>query len=399
MNLLLRFSTILVVAVFLFSCNNNPEVVAKPPPHHSIKRNKINALTEEEKLKKYRLDTLFKSRAINREFNGSVLVAQNGKILYKACFGYSVYEDKTPIKFSTQFQIASTSKPFTATAIMLLKEKGLLNYTDDVKKYFPDFPYSGISIKLLLNHRSGLGNYIYFMENDFPDEGKFISNEMVLNYILKKKPTLYSKPDKKFEYNNTNYVLLALIVEKISGKPFPKFMKEEIFDKCGMKNTWVKTSSDTIFKSNQTIGYFKKEWERYKLNFADGVYGDKNIFSTAVDLYRFENAINDYMLLKKETLAEAYKGYSTEKPGSRNYGFGWRVYQINGDTKFAYHNGWWHGYNSTFFRRLSDHAVIIILANKYNRSAYQIYDVLQVLDNSQNVIDLEQDEQKDVEKK
>jgi CubicO group peptidase (beta-lactamase class C family) len=192
------------------------------------------------------------------------------------------------------------------------------------------------------------------------------------------KPDLYAKPGKKFEYCNTNYALLALVVEKVSGVNFPDFMDANIFKPLGMKNTWVNTDGKKD-KRLKTAGYDaagRPENDTY----ADDVLGDKGVYSTIEDMFKWDQSLYSEKLLKKSTIDEAFLGYSNEHKGKRNYGYGWRMIDDGKNPKIIYHNGWWHGYNSTFLRRPSDRTTIIVLSNKYNTSAYQVQGVLSILD-------------------
>lgn len=333
------------------------------------------------KEKAYRIDTLFKNKVRNTGFNGCVLVAQHGQVIYKQAFGYSDLKLKDSLNYNSAFQLASASKTLTAAAVLLLKDRGQINLTDPIQKFFPKFPYEGVNVQMLLTHRSGLGNYIYFCEPycDKPNEYKSgcFDNKAVLEIIETYKPEMYAKPGKKFEYCNTNYALLALIVEKVSGMSFPDFMDSNIFNPLGMKNTWVNTI-DSKEKRNKTSGYNglgKPEADTY----ADDVLGDKGIYSTIEDMYKWDQALYSEKLLKKSTIEEAFMGYSNEHKGKRNYGYGWRTIDDGKNPKIIYHNGWWHGYNSLFLRRPADQATIIVLSNKYNRSTYHVTGVLDIL--------------------
>ncbi len=341
------------------------------------------------KEKKALLDVLFKKRA-KAGFNAVVLVAQGGQIIYQNAFGYSDIKKKTPLTLQSQFQLASASKPLTAAAILLLKDQGKLSLNDSIQKYFPQFPYPGITIKHLLSHRSGLANYIYFCEPYCDDNdcynGKVFDNASMLNIIINTKPDLYSKPDKKFEYCNTNYALLALIIEKVSHQSYTTFMREQMFDVLGMNESFVVGDKDRA--KNKTIGHTpsgKAEDEAY----ADDVYGDKGIYSTVNDLFKFNRALYSEKLLKQGTVIESYAGYSNEHKGKRNYGLGWRIVDNGKAGKIIYHNGWWHGYSSLFYRRPSDETCIIVLSNKFSRMTYQIQDILTVLDGKESGEEIE----------
>lgn len=334
------------------------------------------------KEKAYSIDTLFRNKVKYAGFNGCVLVAQEGQIIYEKAFGYANFQAKDSLRLGSAFQLASASKTLTSAAVLLLRDQGKLKLSDDVRKYLPGFPYASVTIQLLLTHRSGLGNYIYFCEPfcQKPNlyNGGIFDNAAMLRIIKEARPGVYAQPDKKFEYCNTNYALLALIVEKVSGMPFREFMETSIFRPLGMNNTWIHDPATDGTHANKTTGYTasgRPEEDTY----ADDVIGDKGVYSTVEDLFRWDQALYSGKLLKKETIAEAFKGYSNEHKGKRNYGYGWRMIDDGKNPKIIYHNGWWHGYNSLFLRRPADRTTIIVLSNKYNRSAYQVQGVLSIL--------------------
>jgi CubicO group peptidase (beta-lactamase class C family) len=170
-------------------------------------------LSAKEELLKENIDTFFQHKVQRAGLNGCVLVAAEGKILYRNCFGYGNYAAKAKLSDSSVFQLASVSKPFTATAVLLLSERGQLKLDEPVSTYLDAFPYPAITVRMLLNHRSGLMNYIYLFDT-LKHQAKWYSNEDVVNYFAQQKPPLQARPNSKFQYCNTNYALLASIVAK-----------------------------------------------------------------------------------------------------------------------------------------------------------------------------------------
>jgi CubicO group peptidase (beta-lactamase class C family) len=156
-----------------------------------------------------------------RGFNGSILVAKNGEVLLEDYHGYSNPGAGDTITPSTTFHLASVSKTFTGMAILKLWEENQLNIDDSLQVFFPEFPYTGITVRMLLSHRSGLPNYVYFMSEDSAWKRRIATNNDMLQFMIEKKPALYGYPNRGFHYCNTNFALLALIVEKVSGQPFP----------------------------------------------------------------------------------------------------------------------------------------------------------------------------------
>src|SRR5690606_13671630 len=261
-----------------------------------------------------RLDAFMQRLHKRSGFNGNVLIAKKGKIRYQNTFGWANYLMKDSLKITSQFELASVSKPFTATGILKLWEEGKIRLDQTVDEFFPDFPYPGVTIKLLLTHRSGLMNYLYFTDNKeiWPDKRKGMSNMDVMNLLAKHKPDKYANPDVRFFYNNTNYMVLAAIIEKVTGQDFAVYMQDKIFAPAGMKNTAVySTAVYEKIPSSAAVGH-DKVWRRSVVqNFQDGPVGDKGIYSTVQDLFLFDRALRDGRLLKPETLDSAYAGYST----------------------------------------------------------------------------------------
>jgi CubicO group peptidase (beta-lactamase class C family) len=219
---------------------------------------------------------------------------------------------------------------------------------------------------MLLSHRSGLPNYVHYLELNGWDKRKMVSNTDVLLSLYTMHPRLEFPSGKHFSYCNTNFALLALVVEKITGSNFPNFLKETFFTPLQMNDTYVFSLKDTAraMKSYQANG------RPFRLEFLDAVYGDKNVYSTPRDMLKWDQALYAGQLFKQSTLDSAFTGYSYEKAGNRNYGLGWRMTFIDNGKKILYHNGWWHGNNNVFIRLLDEKATIIVLGNRYNRRIY-----------------------------
>ncbi len=301
-------------------------------------------------------------------FNGGIIVAKNGRIIFEKYKGSIDLDRVDSVNENTAFHIASVSKTFTAMAVLKLQELGKLLVTDTLTKYFPDFNYKYITIKDLLSHRSGLPNYLYFMTELGWHKDSIMQNSDVLNWLNIKKPLIkdLTPPNTKFTYNNTNYVLLALLIEKVSGQSYPDFMRKNVFNPLKMTNTFVHCKADTNRRSKTF------DWKGREIidNNLDQTYGDKNIYSTPRDLLKWDRALTHNIFLSAPTLATAYAPYSNEKPGIKNYGYGWRMNIYGEEKKIIFHNGWWHGNNATFIRLIKEDATIIVLSNRFSRQVY-----------------------------
>ena len=282
---------------------------------------------------------------------------------------------KDSLTDSTSLHIASTSKTFTSIATLRLIEENKLSLNDTLNKFFPGFPYPGITIKMLLNHRSGLPNYLYFISNSKWDKKKYATNEDMLNIMYSDRPDKTFSPDKRFSYCNTNYVLLAMIIEKITGKTFPDYMQHKYFGPLQMKHSYVFTLKDTL----TAVPSFTNNGIYWEFDCLDGTYGDKNIYTTPQDLLKWDQALYTDQIISKPMMDSAFAPYSFEKPSVHNYGFGWRLQLLPNGKKVVYHFGKWHGFNAAFTRLIDEKVTIIILGNKFTRSiynaAYLCYDI------------------------
>ena len=301
-------------------------------------------------------------------FNGGMIVAKDGNIIFEKYSGTGHLPGNDVITDRTPMHIASISKTFTAMAVLKLWQDGKLNIDDDFSKYFPAFNYPGLTIRCLLNHRSGLPNYNYFMETLGWDKTRFVKNEDVLDYLITRKAELPEvlPAGTHFSYCNTNYALLALLIEKISGLKYADYLIRTFILPLQMKNTYVFSLADTL----KAMPSYNWRGALEPFNFLDQVYGDKNIYTTPRDLLIWDRALTSGLIFKQETLDQAYAPYSNEKPGMRNYGLGWRMNIFPDGNKIIYHNGWWHGSNAAFIRMLKEKATIIVIGNKFTRAVY-----------------------------
>ena len=327
----------------------------------------------------------------NRGFSGQILIAKNGEVIFEDYKGYSNFSDKTAIIPETPIHLASISKTFTGMAALKLWEQDKLDLKAPVTKYLANFPYTDVTIEQLLSHRSGLPDYTYFMEShqyktikvknrrgrwvkklqliksETPFRQGLYNNQDVLDYMVSKRPAPAAKPDRVFKYCNTNFVILALIIEKISGQDFPTYMAETLFKPLKMDNTFI-FSAKSIDKYTPS---YNARMVPYRIEKYDCIYGDKNVYSTARDMYLWDKALTEGTYIKASTLEMAFQPQSPTNKYYHNYGLGWRILAKPNEERLVYHNGWWHGNNTVFTRLISESATIIILGNKFNKSIYK----------------------------
>ena len=366
---------ILAAAVFICACNSKPKKIiadAPPPPANAA----IASLSLENVNKYYpAVSKFFDSLLLSKGFNGGILVAKNGTILYEKYTGWQDLRKKDSLTSKSSLHIASTSKTFTGMAILRLIQEGRLGLNDSLSRFFPDFPYPGVTIKMLLSHRSGLPNYIYYLsEKKNWDRNVFVTNQDVLNSLYNIHPGVTSRPGTRFHYCNTNFVLLAMIIEKLTGLNYGKYIKQTFFDPFGMKDTYVYSHNDSL----TAIPSFKWNGGLWQEDQFDRTYGDKNIYSTPEDLLKWDQAIYGGLVINKQLLDSAFTPYSNERRSIHNYGLGMRLLIFPNGKKVTYHNGRWHGYNSFFAHLPDENVTIIVLSNKFNSRVYStryIYDI------------------------
>lgn len=311
-------------------------------------------------------------------FNGSILVAKNGKILFEEHVGRKDLRQKDPIESTSTYQLASVSKQFTAAAILLLYQEGKLDLDDFASKYLTGFPYQNIKIRHLLNHTSGLPNYMYAAEKNWKSKLPPDNTEM-LNLMGKLKMQPYFKPGEKFNYSNTGYFILASIVSKVSNQSLSDFLDSRFFKPLNMQYTYVHNSNEKT-KNDELIGFRKygKSYIAIPFTVNDGVVGDKGIYSNVSDLYKWNQSLEMNTILTKPILAQAYLPGKTNSGKIVPYGFGFRLKQEI-DSELVYHNGVWNGFSTTLRSYKADEITIIILSNNSFSSITPISEKLREL--------------------
>lgn len=315
-------------------------------------------------------------KAKNAGFNGIVLVAKDGKIQFYEATGYRRFETNEPLKKDDISELASISKQFTAMVIMMLKERGKLNFDDPISKYV-QVPYPNITIRHLLTHTSGLPDYQAVMDK-YWDKSKVAGNPEILEYLNRYQPPVLFQPGEKYTYSNSGYVLLASIAEKAAGKDFIEMCREWIFKPLKMRDTNIRTLEEKAKVKNFAAGHQKDENGNYinanKFHSSDYTVwlgnrkGPGRISSTALDLLKWDTALYTEKLIKKKTLAEAFTSGSLNNGNKINYGFGWEVLTDKSGNTYVQHTGGNPGYSTIIIRFISDKRTIIILCNNAHPS-------------------------------
>lgn len=386
MSFLRLFLVLLILPFILPACQNGSGKEKIPATDSLAYRAPVPGNIPADRLQYYQenIREFYQKKLLRTGFNGAILVAKKGKIIFEDYHGYYDLKKKDSLTSHSAFHLASVSKTFTGMAILKLVQDGRLSLQDSIQKFFPAFPYEGVTVRLLLNHRSGLPNYVHFMENLGWPRDSLCSNVDILNYLIKFKPPGTGRPDTHFSYCNTNYSLLGLIIEKASGMAYEDYLKQTFFIPLGMKDTYVFDANRDKETAMPSYDYRGRP-EPYTC--LDKGFGDKNIYSTPEDLLKWDQALYTNYFFTKKTLEEAYTPYSNEKPGIRNYGLGWRMNVYPDGRKVIYHNGWWHGNNTVFIRSIPDSVTIIVLGNKYNRNIYQAKKIAEIFEGGRPIED------------
>lgn len=322
--------------------------------------------------------------AKNAGFSGVVLVAKDGKIVFFESAGKRKFETNENLKKDDIFELASVSKQFTAMIIMMLKERGKLNFDDSINKYV-QVPYQGITIRHLLNHTSGLPDYQAVMDK-YWDKSKVAGNSEILEYLNRYAPPVLFQPGGKYSYSNTGYVLLASIAEKAADKDFIEMCREWIFKPLKMGDTNIRTLEEKARINNFAVGHLKDEKGNYvnanKFRSSDYTVwlgnrkGPGRISSTATDLLKWDAALYTEKLIKKATLDEAFTNAVLNSGEKINYGFGWEVVTDKSGSKYVQHTGDNPGYRTIIVRFISDKRTIIVLCNNAHESMQTLVEKL-----------------------
>lgn len=368
----LKYLAAFIFLLTIFGCANREstsEVIEELLPEVNTKLfTNLDSIVISEKA--LELDNRFTFLQKKTGFNGTVLYAEKGRVIFKKAYGFSnVPYKRDSLRTSDAFQLASISKMFTSMAIMMLYNDGKLDYDKDIRSYLPDFPYEDVTCRWLMTQRAGLPRYMSLALDKWPNKKIPLSNDDMLDLFVKYTPDVYFKPNRGFHYCNTNYAILANIVEAISGQYFDEFLKDRLFDPLGMDDSFVynmrEDSSVPLYIDKGTPGFYQRGWRFREMenDYLNGVMGDKNIYSSVEDMYKFDQSLDKFTILPDSVIREAFK------PGSKkywkrknNYGFGWRI--KDGMDSTVYHFGWWKGFRTFYIRDMKYKKTLIVLTNK-----------------------------------
>jgi CubicO group peptidase (beta-lactamase class C family) len=307
----------------------------------------------------------------SNKFNGGILIAKSGEPLLIKTYGYTNYKKETLLTHQSAFRLASLSKQFTATGIMLLHEAGKLDYDAPVSTYLTNFPYPEVTVRHLLNHTSGVPDlYMDIAENNKKTVGDTLSISEVVQLVTENPKEMDSAAAAAYAYSNTGYVLLAGIIEAVSGQTFENFMQVNLFDPLGMKNTrvWNLLSKESSFP-NKTKGFMNViKAVPLSPGWIDGVAGDGAVFSSLEDFLIWDQFWYGNNLISEANLKEAFKLPTLADGKVSDYGFGWTIPNEN----MHWHNGAWLGARTGIIRRTNNQTCLVLLDNSMNERLSEI---------------------------
>ncbi len=319
-------------------------------------------------------------------FNGAWLYAEKGEIVSKGVSGFRDPEDTTPITEDTIFQLASVSKPFTATAVMLAVRQGLLSLDDKITKFFPELTaYEGVTVRHLLSHTGGVPDYFddadWFIDR-WKKENRVPGNDEILNFLCETKLKPYFAPGEGLQYSNTGYNLLALLVERLSGVPYEEFLQKNIFEPAGMTATrcchirrdgvpFENYAQATVMENGVWVADVDSQEDRDVIAF-DGLNGDDYVYTTIFDMLKWDRALREGKVLTKEEQALMYTPAKLnsgedavyDEDEGLGYGLGWAVGREEALGLVVSHSGGMPGVSTWFERFLDADRTLVILSNR-----------------------------------
>lgn len=289
----------------------------------------------------------------------SVAVIKDGQIVLAKGYGYANVEHQIPVKPETIFQSGSMGKQFTATAVMLLMEDGKLALDDKITKYFPDTPaaWSNMTIRHLLTHTSGMTDY----PPDFDYRRDYTEDDL---YTRAKQIPLAFQPGENWSYSNLGYVMLGILIHKVSGKFYGDFLQERVFKPLGMSTTRIISEADII--PNRASGYLLVNGELKNQNWVSpslNTTADGALYMNVYDMAKWDAALYAEKVLKRSSLEQMWTPVKLNDGQTRPYGFGWATGAFKAH-RYVQHTGSWQGFKAMIVRYLDDKLTIVLFANQ-----------------------------------
>jgi CubicO group peptidase (beta-lactamase class C family) len=343
---------LLLLVLAIIACKSPNE------KNHNVDAAKLEAFKAE-------VDSIISESLNPNEPGVALLISYNGEMLIGKGFGLRDIDTKEPITTSTNMEMASVSKQFTALAILSLVDKGKLSLNDEVYKFFPYESFKDVTVKQLINHTSGIEDAEDALIKDW-DSTKVATNSDILKwYSLKNRKT--TKEEQLFQYNNGAYEVLPLIVEKVSGEKYEDYIQENVFKKAGMKRTIAFNLSSPVAFDERAFYYTKDSlgtWNKMDGHPFTGILGAGGIYTSVDDYFKYDNALRDNSIFSKEIHKLIFENNDSIKAersmhSNLSYAMGWFV-----NDSIAEHSGGWFGVNTFTKRYLKIPLTIAVFGNR-----------------------------------
>lgn len=346
--------------------------------HKSIikKKDILVTVNQSKKVTKEVTDLLTKKHLLRR-FEGAILIGQGNRVITEVYKGFSDTEKQDTITKDHAYQLASVSKIFTAAAVLKLVELQKLNLTDNILNFLPELHYEGITIEHLLSHTSGLNEYIYIVDRYWPHTDIQCDNHGAMQLFAMKDLNPIFTPGRRFDYKNTNYMLLALIVERVSKMSFDDFLRRHFFEPLKLTSPRLYHSGVSDFPSNYLHATSRcGRWRcKYTETRFDGVVGDKGLYTNARDLYWLFHNYAKGKLVADSLVQQAFTPFKDTRKRDLPYGYGMRIH-ANKKHKTVYHRGLWDGFKTGVKYFPDRDLTIIVLSHYYNSPTYSVMNAL-----------------------
>ncbi len=351
---MLRWTLLVALILAFASCDHSESELPEEEPEPEKQLVDFSASTQQ-RMEAY-LDSLFREK----RFNG-VALAYSADSLFTTTRGFRSLRNRDSLQVNDAFQLASVSKPLTAYAILKLADQGKIHLDHLVSEYLEGFPYADVTVRMLLNHTSGLGNYTYVTDSLWGMPDSVMINDDLLREFLQGHVPIYYEPGVTFDYCNSNYALLASIIDCNTGMDFSSFMKQEVFEPLGMDSSELLNPAQKTCLDYTVQGHYPNG--KHKLPFyLNGITGDKGVYSTVYDLFRFYQEWKAPKEVSSLTISKSFEHPEPSKPG-QFYALGWRMKtDVEGDT-LIFHNGWWRGFRTYFWWSKKEDKCFIALTN------------------------------------
>ena len=365
----MNYLIILLQVIFIGSAQPQAQ------PHKTLEQHsvsEINILFEETNQQIKKQEVVLELKKISKNLNGTLIYAKNKELIYEYSGGYKTLKNKSTsnnqIDSQSLFDLASLSKQFTAAAILRLVSHDSLSLEEYITDYFPELPYNNVKIKHLLTHTSGLPEYLDY-ETEFRTDTPF-TNQMLLQYLTCDIPIMTATPEVEFQYVNTNYALLASVIEKITGQKFEDYIRTNLFIPAGMTHSYFYTELTDIQKKDLCKGHLSDASEETD-NILNSVLGDKSLYSTSEDLFKwYKSYYLDYKIITKRWVDKAISPQNRIQGvfPLEEYGYGLRIEENPNFGRLVYHGGLWRGFHHVMTYRPEDKTFILFLSNFRNRA-------------------------------